>query len=117
MEFGILGPVEVWADGRAADAGHARQRAVLAVLLLDLGRAVPLFGLRGGKRAYDARLRSESIMDAAIAAAAADRAATARPTPADESDEAAPPAPAPDRQAGPPAPWAEPAHPRKGRAN
>jgi DNA-binding SARP family transcriptional activator/tetratricopeptide (TPR) repeat protein len=42
MEFGVLGPVEVWADGRPADAGHARQRAVLAVLLLDLGRAVPL---------------------------------------------------------------------------
>jgi DNA-binding SARP family transcriptional activator/tetratricopeptide (TPR) repeat protein len=45
MEFGILGPVEVWVDGRPADAGHARQRAVLAVLLLDLGRAVPLEAL------------------------------------------------------------------------
>jgi DNA-binding SARP family transcriptional activator/tetratricopeptide (TPR) repeat protein len=42
MEFGVLGPVEVWADGRPVDAGHARQRAVLAVLLLELGRAVPL---------------------------------------------------------------------------
>jgi uncharacterized membrane protein (DUF2068 family) len=30
-----------------------------------------LFGVRGGKRAYDARLRSESIMEAAVAAAAA----------------------------------------------
>jgi len=45
MEFGILGPVEVWVDGRPADAGHARQRAVLAVLLLDLGRVVPLEAL------------------------------------------------------------------------
>jgi Transcriptional regulatory protein, C terminal len=45
MEFGILGPVEAWVDGRPADAGHARQRAVLAVLLLDLGRAVPLEAL------------------------------------------------------------------------
>jgi len=42
MEFGVLGPVEVRAHGRPMDAGHARQRAVLAVLLLDPGRAVPL---------------------------------------------------------------------------
>jgi DNA-binding SARP family transcriptional activator/tetratricopeptide (TPR) repeat protein len=41
MEFRVLGPVEIWPDGRAIDAGHARQRAVLAVLLLDAGRAVP----------------------------------------------------------------------------
>jgi DNA-binding SARP family transcriptional activator/Tfp pilus assembly protein PilF len=42
VEFGVLGPVEVWVDGRPADAGHARQRAVLAVLLLEAGRVVPL---------------------------------------------------------------------------
>jgi DNA-binding SARP family transcriptional activator len=42
MKIGVLGPVEVWADGRPADAGHARQRAVLAVLALDAGRVVPL---------------------------------------------------------------------------
>jgi DNA-binding SARP family transcriptional activator/tetratricopeptide (TPR) repeat protein len=41
MEFRVLGPVEVWADDRAVAAGHARQRAVLAVLLLAAGRAVP----------------------------------------------------------------------------
>jgi DNA-binding SARP family transcriptional activator len=40
VEFGVLGPVEVRIAGQAADAGHARQRAVLAVLLLDLGRVV-----------------------------------------------------------------------------
>jgi DNA-binding SARP family transcriptional activator len=41
MQFGVLEPVEVWLDGRAVAAGHARQRAVLAILLLDAGRAVP----------------------------------------------------------------------------
>jgi DNA-binding SARP family transcriptional activator/tetratricopeptide (TPR) repeat protein len=40
MEFQLLGPVEVRVVERPLDAGHARQRAVLAVLLLDLGRVV-----------------------------------------------------------------------------
>jgi DNA-binding SARP family transcriptional activator/cytochrome c-type biogenesis protein CcmH/NrfG len=41
MEFGVLGPVEIRVPGGVADAGHARQRCVLAVLLLNLGRVVP----------------------------------------------------------------------------
>jgi DNA-binding SARP family transcriptional activator/tetratricopeptide (TPR) repeat protein len=41
VEFRVLGPVEVRVAGRPAGAGHSRQRAVLAVLLLELGRAVP----------------------------------------------------------------------------
>ena len=45
MELGVLGPVEVRAGGLALDAGHARRRAVLAVLLLDLGRIVPMEAL------------------------------------------------------------------------
>ena len=40
MEFRILGPVEVRVAGQCIDAGHARQRAVLAVLILDLCRVV-----------------------------------------------------------------------------
>jgi DNA-binding SARP family transcriptional activator len=40
VEFGILGPVEVRIAGQATDAGHSKQCAVLAVLLLDLGAAV-----------------------------------------------------------------------------
>jgi uncharacterized membrane protein (DUF2068 family) len=49
--------------------------AVNLVLVLYLVITKRLFGLRGGKRAYEARLRSESIMQAAIEAAAADQAA------------------------------------------
>jgi DNA-binding SARP family transcriptional activator len=41
VEFRILGPVEVLAEGQPLDIGHAKQRSVLAVLLLDLGRVVP----------------------------------------------------------------------------
>ena len=41
MDFGVLGPVEVQVAGEVANTGHARQRAVLAVLLLDLGHVVP----------------------------------------------------------------------------
>jgi uncharacterized membrane protein (DUF2068 family) len=49
-------------------------------LVLYLVMTKRLFGVRGGKHAYEARLRSESIMEAAIEAAAAgrDEAAEAR---------------------------------------
>ncbi len=47
--------------------------AINLTLVLYLVITKRLFGVRGGKRAYDARLRSESIMDAAINAAAARR--------------------------------------------
>lgn len=42
MEFWVLGDLEVRAAGLRVDIGHARQRAVLAVLLLGLGRVVPV---------------------------------------------------------------------------
>src|SRR5215213_10223828 len=41
MEFGILGPLEVRRDGRPVELAGARQRALLAVLLLRAGEAVP----------------------------------------------------------------------------
>jgi uncharacterized membrane protein (DUF2068 family) len=87
-------------------------------LVLYLVLTKRLFGARGGKKAYEARLRSESILDAEIAALGAERPGDpeqqaesgrhARPAPAEE------PAPAGEPAAGPaedsPAP-AEPSGP------
>jgi DNA-binding SARP family transcriptional activator len=71
MEFRILGPVEVWSAGKRIDVGHVKQRSVLAVLLLDLGRVVPIdvlvdrvwgasppASVRNNLYAYVAKLRS-----------------------------------------------------------
>jgi DNA-binding SARP family transcriptional activator len=71
MEFRILGPVEVWSAGKRIDVGHVKQRSVLAVLLLDLGRVVPIdvlvdrvwgasppASVRNNLYAYIAKLRS-----------------------------------------------------------
>jgi DNA-binding SARP family transcriptional activator len=38
----LLGPVEAWADGRVLDLGPPKRRLVLASLLLELGRVLPL---------------------------------------------------------------------------
>ncbi|MGZ4386093.1 MAG: BTAD domain-containing putative transcriptional regulator [Gaiellaceae bacterium] len=40
MEFRILGPLEVYSDGQAIDLGGAKQRALLAVLLLHANQVV-----------------------------------------------------------------------------
>src|SRR5688572_7555925 len=40
MEFRILGPLEVLDDGRRVDLGGAKQRALLAVLLLNPNQVV-----------------------------------------------------------------------------
>ncbi len=67
--------------------------ALLAYLVL----AKRLLGVRGGKAAYEARLRSESIMQAAIDAAATE-AQTPAPSPPASSAEAGP---GPPQAAGP----------------
>ncbi|BFO18383.1 BTAD domain-containing putative transcriptional regulator [Streptomyces sp. KM77-8] len=43
--FGVLGAIEVRRNGVPVDAGHAVQRRVLAVLLVDAGRAVSVDAL------------------------------------------------------------------------
>lgn len=40
VEFRILGPLEVWHDGRELELGSGRQRALLLILLLHRGAAV-----------------------------------------------------------------------------
>lgn len=41
MEFRLLGPVELWSRNQQIDLGTAKIRLLLAVLLLEAGRAVP----------------------------------------------------------------------------
>ncbi|WP_326809829.1 tetratricopeptide repeat protein [Streptomyces scopuliridis] len=41
VEFGLLGTIEMRVDSRPADAGHLRQRCVLAALLVDANRVIP----------------------------------------------------------------------------
>src|SRR5215813_13831220 len=41
-EFRLLGPVEVRIGGRSLDTGRPHQRAMLAALLVDVGRVVPV---------------------------------------------------------------------------
>ncbi|GAA2511392.1 AfsR/SARP family transcriptional regulator [Pilimelia columellifera] len=41
-EFGVLGVVAAQVSGRSVDLGHARQRSVLGVLLVEAGRPVPV---------------------------------------------------------------------------
>lgn len=41
MDIRVLGPVEIMVGMRRMDLGHARQRAVLAVLVVELNQVVP----------------------------------------------------------------------------
>ncbi|GGM15966.1 SARP family transcriptional regulator [Streptomyces fumigatiscleroticus] len=45
VEFGLLGTIDVRLADRPADVGHMRQRCVLAALLVDVNRTVPVDAL------------------------------------------------------------------------
>ncbi|WP_201294966.1 MULTISPECIES: BTAD domain-containing putative transcriptional regulator [unclassified Nocardiopsis] len=47
MEFGVLGPITVWSDGRPVPVGGPRQLCVLGALLVHLGREVTIEQLIG----------------------------------------------------------------------
>ncbi|GIF35737.1 AfsR/SARP family transcriptional regulator [Actinoplanes xinjiangensis] len=75
-EFGVLGVVEARIDGRPADLGHARQRCVLGVLLVEAGRPVTpdqlidrVWGERAPQRAAGALYSYLSRLRRAVAGA------------------------------------------------
>jgi uncharacterized membrane protein (DUF2068 family) len=78
-------------------------------LVLYLVLTKRLFGVRGGKKAYEARLRSESILDAEMAALAAEQDVAVEREVAAEGAAPGTPAPPPESPAtaGPPWPDAE----------
>jgi uncharacterized membrane protein (DUF2068 family) len=90
-------PLEIYDLTRKVSATALVLFAINLVLVLYLVITKRLFGIRGGKKAYDARLRSESVLEAARRAADAAKApadGAKPPTPA--PDGAKPPTPAPD---------------------
>jgi DNA-binding SARP family transcriptional activator len=46
VESRVLGPLEVLADGRSIDLGHHKQRALLALLLINANRVVSTDAIR-----------------------------------------------------------------------
>jgi len=71
-------PLEIYDLTRKVSVTALVLLALNLVLVLYLVITKRLFGVRGGKAAYDARLRSESVLDAAQNAAAARRYTAAR---------------------------------------
>jgi uncharacterized membrane protein (DUF2068 family) len=101
-------PFEVYDLVHKVSAIGAILFAINLTLVLYLVLTKRLFGVRGGKRAYDARLRSESIMDAAIAAAHRAAADPEAPAPGTHPDDLAPDDHAPDANGEAPTPDTRP---------
>jgi uncharacterized membrane protein (DUF2068 family) len=66
-------PYEIYDLASKVTVTRALFFAINLALVLYLVITKRLFGVRGGKHAYETRLRSESVMEAAIEAAAAER--------------------------------------------
>jgi DNA-binding SARP family transcriptional activator/pimeloyl-ACP methyl ester carboxylesterase len=87
MEFRILGPMEVIADGRTIDVGAARTRTVLALLLVHRGRVVPADRLTNelwpdrpaARAAASLQVRLSELRKALRCAGQADRLVTTPP--------------------------------------
>jgi len=64
LDFGILGPIEVHADGTPIRLGGARQRALLAILVLHANRVLPserLIELLWGDEAPDSAINALQV--------------------------------------------------------
>lgn len=66
MEFGVLGPITVWADGRPVQVGGPRQRCVLGALLVHLGREVTIDQLIGYLWSDDPPRTARSVIQVQI---------------------------------------------------
>ena len=92
-------PLEIYDLTRKVSAIALVLFAINLALVLYLVITKRLFGIRGGKRSYDARLRSESVLEAAM------RAAHSEPPPAAPEGESPardqPPDPAPGQSPNP----------------
>ncbi|GAA1696098.1 BTAD domain-containing putative transcriptional regulator [Kribbella yunnanensis] len=76
MEFGVLGEVEARTDGVTVELGTARQQVVLAVLLIEAGRSLPvdrlierIWGDRPPQRAKESLYSYVSRLRTALVAA------------------------------------------------
>ncbi len=66
MEFGVLGPITVWADGRPVQVGGPRQLCVLGALLVHLGREVTIEQLIGYLWSDDPPRTARSVIQVQI---------------------------------------------------
>jgi hypothetical protein len=88
-------PFEIWELTNNVTVLRLVAFAINVALVAYLVITKRLLGVRGGKRAYEARLRSESILATEAAALEAETAATAQPAAANPPQAAAPAEPEP----------------------